>query len=304
MVQSLPILMQKIIVTHVNPDLDAIAAVWLIRRFVSGWDDAQLRFVPAGETFEGSVHDEVVVVDTGLGTFDHHQIDADTSATKLVFEYLEVRKRSKKQVERDLGDVKKYQEKALSRMVSVINDIDHFRQVYYPDADADYFHFLFTERGGIIDGLNMTFHDSETADFEIVTIGSTILDGIYRSFQQRVYAEKEMEKAEQMVVKTKSGNVLGIVSANDEVATLAQKQGFSLVVRKDPVYGNIRIKALPGKGIDLTPVYDVVLKKDPAARWYLHPSRSMLLNGSGKHKDMKPSSLTMQEIMHIVEDVL
>ncbi len=43
----------KTIVTHLNPDLDAMAAIWLIRRFLPGWSKARVEFVPAGETFEG-----------------------------------------------------------------------------------------------------------------------------------------------------------------------------------------------------------------------------------------------------------
>ena len=39
----------KIIVTHASPDMDAITSVWLIRKFLPGWEDAKIQFVPAGE---------------------------------------------------------------------------------------------------------------------------------------------------------------------------------------------------------------------------------------------------------------
>ena len=39
----------KVVVTHSSPDLDAITSVWLIKRFLPGWEDANIQFVPAGE---------------------------------------------------------------------------------------------------------------------------------------------------------------------------------------------------------------------------------------------------------------
>ena len=43
----------RFIVTHTSPDMDAITSVWLIRKFLPGWEDAQLKFVPAGERIGG-----------------------------------------------------------------------------------------------------------------------------------------------------------------------------------------------------------------------------------------------------------
>ena len=39
----------KVVVTHSSPDLDAIASVWLIKKFLPGWEEATVQFVPAGE---------------------------------------------------------------------------------------------------------------------------------------------------------------------------------------------------------------------------------------------------------------
>src|SRR3989344_6531705 len=41
---------KRYIVTHANPDLDAVCAVWLIKRFWNGWETSETMFVPAGET--------------------------------------------------------------------------------------------------------------------------------------------------------------------------------------------------------------------------------------------------------------
>src|SRR5258708_39436145 len=77
----------KIIVTHISPDWDAITSVWLIKKYLSGWQEAKVEFVPAGEKLAGSKLDvenasnpiekieenEVIHVDTGLLPLDHHQ---------------------------------------------------------------------------------------------------------------------------------------------------------------------------------------------------------------------------------------
>jgi len=39
----------KIIVTHISPDWDAISSVWLLKKYLAGWQEAEVRFVPAGQ---------------------------------------------------------------------------------------------------------------------------------------------------------------------------------------------------------------------------------------------------------------
>jgi hypothetical protein len=59
-----------------------------------GWKSAEFKFVQAGETLDNLPPDnnpEIIHVDTGFGKFDHHQTDKETCASKLVFEYLELK---------------------------------------------------------------------------------------------------------------------------------------------------------------------------------------------------------------------
>src|SRR3990172_5392236 len=83
----------KIIVTHSAPDLDAVTSVWLIKKFLQGWNDAEVKFVPAGTKIANSKlqiansgsgdpiekigENEVIHVDTGMGPLDHHQTSDD-----------------------------------------------------------------------------------------------------------------------------------------------------------------------------------------------------------------------------------
>src|SRR5688500_10353523 len=94
----------KIIVTHMSPDWDAISSTWLLKKYLSGWQGAQVKFVPAGQRLDGKEpkamsveedpiqivgEDEIIHVDTGLMPLDHHQIqDRNVSAASLAWDYV------------------------------------------------------------------------------------------------------------------------------------------------------------------------------------------------------------------------
>jgi len=278
----------KTIVTHFSPDLDAIAAIWLIKRFWPGWDRAELRFVPAGETLEGETVDsksEVIHVDTGLGLFDHHQLDEDSCAAKKVLSSIPGINRSKY--------IKK--DEALERLVEVVNDLDHFREVYYPNPAADFYDFGLP---AALDGWRLIFGEDAN---RLVELGMVVMDGIYKKFQDKIWAEKLL-KEEGLPFKTRWGKGLGIETANDEIIHLAQKQGYKIVLRKDPKKGHVRIKSLPDPKIDLTPVHEKLKKLDPGATWFLHIERHMILNGSMKNPRVKPTKLGLREIIEILRN--
>jgi len=46
----------KIIVTHTSPDLDAIVSVWLVKKFLPGWQDVKFEFVSAGDR----IHEKIL----------------------------------------------------------------------------------------------------------------------------------------------------------------------------------------------------------------------------------------------------
>ncbi|MBI5620447.1 hypothetical protein HY949_01580 [Candidatus Gottesmanbacteria bacterium] len=272
----------KTIVTHIGPDLDAISAVWLVKTHFHGWQEANIAFVPAGTTLDHLPPDDnpdIIHVDTGFGKYDHHQSDADTCAAQLV--YQEVIKVKGPDV-------------ALARMTTVINDLDHFREVFYPNPTADFWEFSLTTQ---IDGWRLLYPDNP---IKIVSLGMDALDGIYKSFQNKIWAEKELtEKAIHFI--SPWGKAFGIETTNDEVVHLGQKMGYNLVIRRDPKKGYVRIKSLPMDDIDLTSVYNTLKSKDPAATWFLHASRHMILNGSAKNPDMKPTTLSLSELIDILK---
>lgn len=274
----------KTIVTHLGPDLDAITSVWLLKMFYPHWEEADVAFVPAGTTLNNQKPDsdpDVIHVDTGFGIFDHHQTGENICAATLVYDAI---------VET------KGEDAALERLVRVVNAVDHFQQVFYPDPNEDYWEF---DLASIIDAWRLLYGDD---NLKILYAGMTALDAVYKSFQNKVWAEKEI-KEKGKVFDTIWGKAMGVETTNDDVIHLAQKTGFQVVIRKDPKKQYVRIKSLPLDTIDLTPVYEILKEKDSSATWFLHASHHMVLNGSTKNPEMRPSRLTLDEIIEIVKSI-
>lgn len=308
----------KIVVTHGSPDLDAIAAVWLIKKFLPGWENAGLEFVPAGERsskfkvsrearssgqsskLEGPIEifdeDEVIHVDTGFGPLDHHQTpDESISAASLTWEYIQDQRSKNKD-----QNIEKWEDKAVAvdRMVGVVVNVDHFKEIFWADPLAYYHDFSLV---GILDGLKLEKQNDDKFYIEFV---SQCLDAVLHEFENKIWAEKEIaEKGKEF--ETRWGKGLGIETVNDSVIKLSQKMGYVVVARKDPRKSYIRIKARPmeDKQIDLTLAYEKFKKMDPNATWFLHVSKKMLLNGSTKNPSMRPTTLSLEEIMGVLEKV-
>jgi hypothetical protein len=284
----------QLIVTHQNPDLDAITSTWLLMRFGGNrFDGARSYFVPAGDEIDQQTleakelaESEVVHVDTGKGPFDHHQDDntRKDSATLRVYEYL-----ADKMVE--LAD-----DQALNRLVQFVNGIDHFEECYWPEATSDRYLFMLDE---VLYGLRSARHFN---DHELVDFGMVCLDGVYAGFKVRVAAEADLNSLAQEF-ESRWGKALAIENQNDEVIKLAQKRGYRVVVRKDKEYGHARIKAVPEQEIDLTPVYEAIIKRDETGTWYFHPSKTMIINGSRKHSGQVPTPLTLAELVEVVKEI-
>ncbi len=197
----------KTVVAHVSPDVDALSAVWLVRKFMPKFDEANIAFISQGTTFEDKPVDSdpnVIHVDTGFGRFDHHQNNEDTCAAKKVFEYL-----------REENCIKERLLEPLERMVNVINDIDHFRECDWPNPDSDIYEFSIVS---IIEGMKVRLQD----DYHLAILAESIFDGILQTFSNKVQAEKEIEGG--LIFKSYWGKTLAINSESDEAGQLAQKK--------------------------------------------------------------------------------
>jgi len=277
-----------IIVTHKNPDPDAVCAVWLLKRYHPDFEEAEIRFISAGSTYQDKKVDgdsEIVHVDTGFGRFDHHQYKERTCAARKVLDFL---KDNQKVV-----DIPPDEKKVLEKLVEIIIQDDHFEDCIWPEANNNRYSFWLTP---ILDGLK---RGGLLNDQGLIEFGLKCLDGILTSLKLKLEAEKEIEESG-VEFESPWGPGLGIESRNDEVIKVGQKQGRALVVRKDPS-GMVRIKVRPDSGADLTKIYQVLNQKDPKATWFLHQSKKMLLNGSYRNPEMVPSKLSLKEVIEAVK---
>jgi len=276
----------KTIVTHLSPDLDAIASVWLIKKYLPNWNDAEVKFVPSGTTLDNQSPDsdkDVIHVDTGLGKFDHHQTNDYTSATKLVYKYL---------MGRDYIDEKEI--KPLEKIIEYVNSTDHFAEVFYSDPEADRYDFMIRQ---LVDGLKVINRD-EAKLMEIIFL---LLESALIVFKNKVNAEEEINQG--FVFKSYLGRSLAIESKNEEAVKLALKKGFTLVIRRHPEVGFTRIKTIPDKKYNLRPIYEKILEVDKKGSWFFHISGHMLLNGSSGNPKLIPTTLSLNKIIEIVKSI-
>ena len=264
----------KIIVTHTSPDWDAIGSVWLLKKFLAGWQDAKVEFVPAGQRskrldgleevpYEAVIRvgeDEIIHVDTGLLPLDHHQTsDKSVCGASLVWDYVQ-------QYFDDANDQLKTEHKeAIDRIVKIIVAIDHFKEVFWENPTADYHEFSLL---GVLEGLKQ-LHPNQ--DELYVEYGIESLEALVHNFENRIWAEKEI-KEKGVPFEIKAGKAIGFETVNDTVLKLSQKMGYLLVVRKDPRKGYVRIKLRPTSSenddLELTPAYEKLKEIDPEATWF------------------------------------
>jgi hypothetical protein len=310
----------KIIVTHISPDWDAIASIWILKKYLPGWNKAKVEFVPAGQRLakagdrrkvniydspiERVGSDEIIHVDTGLGPLDHHQTDdRSISAAGLCWEYIK-KLAALGQVQIGQEEKLKDRKEAIDRVIKFIVDTDHFAEVFWPEASSDRYEFTIL---GVLEGLKLL---KPNEDDYYVEWGREVLDSLMHQFENRIWAEREI-RDHGKVFQTRWGRAIGFETLNDDVLKLAQKMGYSLAVRKDPRKGYVRIKARPcaenredkSKEIDLTLAYEKLKKIDPEATWFLHASKKMLLNGTPKNPKMVPTKLSLTEIIEVLRSI-
>lgn len=299
----------KIIVTHTSPDWDAIGSVWLLKKYLAGWQDAAVEFVPAGQRSERLKklkdvpyepiiqigEDDIIHVDTGLLPLDHHQTsDQSVCGTSLTWDFVQ------QQMKASGTPLREEHRQAVDRIVRVIVAIDHFREVFWENPTADYHEFSLL---GVLEGLKQLYPDE---DDRYLAFGTQALDALVNEFENRIWAEEEIAK-HGVEFPIKAGKGMGFETINDTVLKLAQKMGYLLVVRKDPRKGYIRIKVRPTSSkeddLDLTLAYEKLQKIDPDATWFLHVSKKMLLNGTPKNPKMVPTKLSLQQIIDVLKSI-
>ncbi len=236
--------------------------------------DAELRFVPAGQTLDDLPADTdptVVHVDTGGGCFDHHDsYDPELSAAELVRRAI-------------MPD-----DEAMRRIVQHVTCLDNAGQRACP-SDSPFFHI-----NDLINGYNTLF---PTRPHHVAQAMFGNFDAWYESELRQLRLEAAFR--ERLEFPTRWGLGIAMQSHDGGSSRLAYEQGAILYVYRDG-RGYMGIAAQSRSRVDLRPVYTDVRRIDPSADWYLHPSNRMLLCGTDKAPPRSPSELSLHELVDLI----
>lgn len=271
--------------THLNPDLDALASVWLIKRFLPGWSKARVEFVPPGDTFGGKPAEgdpEVMHCDTGGGKFDHHGTADDLCAATLIA----------KEVFCENEKLEDLHKKAIERMLVVVNEDDHAKFFAWPEPTSDRWDFFFGQASG---GMVGNLQDDLA---KVIEVSLVVLDGIYRIFLEKLEAEGILECGTKF--RTKWGKGIAAQTENGEFHKLALKSGFAVVVQLRPKSDHLGIYGNWQKGVNFKKVFLKLKELDSEADWFLHASGCIVLNSSRKNPTRKPTKLGLEEVIKIL----
>ncbi len=262
-----------LIVGHLSPDLDCLTAIWMLLRF-GNMADAELHFVPAGETLDHRPPDatpHIVHVDTGNGRYDHHHRGAQNlSSAELV-------RRA----------IRPY-DRALERMVKQVTLIDNAQA----SGDGGFFNI-----SALITGYNLLF---PTKPHHVAYAMLPNLDAWYEHELRQIRLEQAF--GEHLTFSTPWGKGIAMESADGGSSKLAYAQGAILYAYRDG-NGWMGIAAQSRSSVDLSDVYADLQERDPGADWYLHPNKRLLLCGTPKSPPRTPSRLSLAELVEIIQRV-
>ncbi len=270
----------KTLVTHINPHLDDIAAIWLFKKFHTEFKDADLEFISAHEGNQGLVDsDDKIYFGVGRGKFDEHKGDLEDCATSLVWKY--IKNHPPAGGLKDEAKLKAYEELVeWSRLI----DLGKMPLQQFDDFSVQAF----------IRSKESTQESSK----EAVALGEKILDRILFVLIRKQQAILDWGKAKEF--QTEFGKTIAIISETVD-REFCRGQVADLFLMYNPKYKSVQFFT-PSFEIDLKPIYDKVKSIDPEASWFLHQSHHMVICGSSSAPDSKPTKLTFEQLIELVKE--
>lgn len=268
----------KTLVTHINPHLDDIFGIWLLKKYDPKYQDFEVDFISATHNMVSEESEQKVFVGTGGGKFDEHKEGLKTCAGSLVFDYLKQEK---------LLPEDEILVKALEEMVEWNKQIDMGTIAIeaYDEFSVPAF----------IRCKDSTVESSKKS----VELGSRILGRILLVLKKKQQSLLDWEK--RIEFESKFGKSYAIVSETVD-RPFCKRMGGDLFLIYNPKYSSVQYFT-PSHTLDLSPIYEKVKKMDPEADWFLHQSHHMVLCGSSSAPDSKPTKLSFEELIDIAKSV-
>lgn len=266
----------KKLVTHINPHLDDIAAIWLFKKFSSDFQDTEVDFVSASMGNQPQdANSEQIFIGVGRGKFDEHKGDLEDCATSLVW----------KEIKTKITD--KIVKSALEEIVDWIRlgDLGKLPVEKYGDFAVPAF----------IRPTDNSFDSSLKA----VELGGEILERILEVQKRKQRSLKDWQNRVEFT--SKFGKTYAVQSAFVNRG-FCNSQAGELFLMYDPSSKSAQYYT-PKMGIDLEPIHQKLKEVDPEASWYLHQSHHMVICGSGSAPDAKPTQLSFEQLIEVIKSV-
>ncbi|MEK7617057.1 MAG: hypothetical protein AAB414_03300 [Patescibacteria group bacterium] len=265
----------KTLVTHINPHLDDIFGIWLLKKFNHDFFDASLAFISASHNVADETEDRIYI-GTGGGKFDEHKEGLETCAGTLVYQELKVNRK----IPSDEITVK-----ALEKLVEWNQLVDTGKA---PSAEFDEFSIQSFIRP--LDG-------KDESSKKAVELGAEILDRVLEVLKRKEQSILDWEKAVEFESKFGKGYAVSSETINRE---FCREQDGDLYLMVDPKHSSVQYFA-PQK--DISEIYEKVKSLDSDASWFLHQSHHMVICGSGAAPDAKKTKLSLDELIEVAKSI-
>jgi len=269
--------MEKTLVTHINPHLDDIFAIWLYKKYVPGFADTPVEFISASRE-AASQDEDKIFIGTGGGDFDEHKEGLDTCAGTLVFEYIG---------EHTFLPEDEIAIKALEEMVEWNQISDTGKMPVRDWGEFDVPAFIRP-----LDG-------STESSLKAVELGSEILNRILEVLKRKQQSMLDWEG--RVEFESKFGKSIAVKSETIN-RDFCRQMGGDLFLMYDPRYGSVQYFT-PSFEIDLEPIYKKLKEKDPSASWFLHQSHHMVICGSGSAPDFNKTKLSFDSLIEVAKKI-
>lgn len=280
----------KILVTHINPHLDDIAAIWLFQKFHPEFKEAEVKFLSAakdGVTYEGKVVDSdpnVIHFGIGRGIYDEHKGDIGDCAASLVWKDIKAN---------NLTPKDQMEEKALDELVNWNTLIDTGKGT---PSDINEF--------SVPSFIRPLDSKSETS-LEAVELGSKILDRILAGLKRKQQSLMDWEK--RVEFETKFGKTIAVSSQTIDRSFCKRMKG-DLFLIYNPKYersssSSKSVQFFTPFDSDLEPIFKKVKQQDSQADWYLHQSHHIILCGSHTAPGSKTTKLSFEQLIEVAKSI-
>ncbi|PIZ55926.1 hypothetical protein COY23_03820 [bacterium (Candidatus Torokbacteria) CG_4_10_14_0_2_um_filter_35_8] len=269
------------LVTHIKPHLDDICALWLLKKFDSKFENAEIGFVPTNHK-GGEVDKDPnkTYIGVGRGKFDEHKGDLQECSSTLVWKDLKKR-----------GLVKDTKmEKAITYLLGWVlkEDTGKLKDIAYSNFTVP----------SILHGFYRINNDDS---LKLTEFGFSILDSILYALKDIVTLEEEWK--DRIEIKSKFGKAAAFeTSVFKGIDQFVYQKGFTVAIFRNTKKGYVKFKAKADSDIDFTSLYKRIKKEDFCAGWYLHHSKKMLICGSECAPNEVLSNLSFERLVKIFRE--